>query len=179
MRACLLLLVLTGCVGPLTPIAPDPRSAAVDPSKLRLRDIRGTDAPSPPVPAGPVAIVSFWSTWCKPCKKELPVLAELHKAFSSRGLVVIAVSLDDDSLAENARTFARKRRLPFLVTRERALVHHLNPGRRLPYTVLIVNGRIHAAYGAFGRAHYTSLATAVERLLGAREDAERSQREYE
>ncbi len=44
---------------------------------------------------GKVVVLNFWATWCKPCVEELPVLADLAKRYSERGLVVVAASIDE------------------------------------------------------------------------------------
>ena len=39
-------------------------------------------------------VANFWATWCRPCAAEMPELVKLHRAFSSRGVRVVAVSID-------------------------------------------------------------------------------------
>jgi len=42
-------------------------------------------------------LVTFWATWCQPCRDEFPMIIELHKQYSSQGLQVIGVSLDENA----------------------------------------------------------------------------------
>ncbi len=48
---------------------------------------------------GKVVILDFWATWCPPCVKEIPHFNELNKKYSSKGLVVLGVSVDKDGAA--------------------------------------------------------------------------------
>ncbi|ACS81706.1 TlpA family protein disulfide reductase [Maridesulfovibrio salexigens] len=48
---------------------------------------------------GKVVLVNFWATWCPPCRAEIPELIELRKKFSDDDLVIIGVSVDQDSAA--------------------------------------------------------------------------------
>jgi len=44
---------------------------------------------------GQVILLDFWASWCGPCKKSFPAMQELQKHFAGRGLVIIAVSVDE------------------------------------------------------------------------------------
>jgi len=39
-------------------------------------------------------LVNVWATWCGPCRKELPTLERVYRAYRDRGLVVLGVSVD-------------------------------------------------------------------------------------
>jgi len=41
---------------------------------------------------GKVVLVNLWATWCPPCRKELPAIDKLQKAYAERGLVVVTLS---------------------------------------------------------------------------------------
>jgi len=41
---------------------------------------------------GKVVLVNLWATWCPPCRKELPAIDKLQKAYADRGLVVVTLS---------------------------------------------------------------------------------------
>lgn len=54
---------------------------------------------------GKPVLVTFWATWCEPCRAEYPMIVELAKQYSSQGLVVLGVSLDEDSDMNLVRHF--------------------------------------------------------------------------
>ena len=45
---------------------------------------------------GKALLVNFWATWCEPCRDEYPMLNELAKQYSTKGLQIVGVSMDDD-----------------------------------------------------------------------------------
>ena len=65
------------------PAAPDFTLADVHGKKVSLSGFRGK-----------VVILNFWATWCGPCEAEMPSLNTLYQEFKSKGLVVIAISVD-------------------------------------------------------------------------------------
>jgi protein-disulfide isomerase/thiol-disulfide isomerase/thioredoxin/uncharacterized membrane protein len=56
-------------------------------------------------------IMTFWASWCGPCKKELPMLAELYQEYKSQGLEVVGVNVDADPAA--AEKYLQENPLPF------------------------------------------------------------------
>ena len=44
---------------------------------------------------GKIVLVDFWASWCVPCKTSFPALDVLYREFEPRGLVVLAVNLDE------------------------------------------------------------------------------------
>jgi len=64
--------------------------------------------------AGKVVFVDFWASWCEPCKKELPALQKMHDALGAAGLVVLAISLDEEPSEARLFTTRHKLTLPLL-----------------------------------------------------------------
>ena len=54
--------------------------------------------------AGKVYVVENWATWCKPCIEQIPHLSKLAGKYRDRGLVVIAVNVEDENL-DRVRSF--------------------------------------------------------------------------
>jgi thiol-disulfide isomerase/thioredoxin len=43
---------------------------------------------------GKVVLLEFWASWCPPCRESVPGLEKLNKAYKDKGLVILAVSVD-------------------------------------------------------------------------------------
>jgi len=65
---------------------------------------------------GKVLLLNFWASWCPPCVEETPSLSELAREFGPKGLVVLAVSVDDKPSAY--RAFLDRFRPDFLTVRD-------------------------------------------------------------
>ncbi len=110
----------------------------------------------PPLPAatgtethGKVLLVDFWASWCAPCKASFPAYGRLNAELAPRGLVIVAVSVDDDPGAY--ASFVRRFSPPFAVVLDKG--HALVERVRVPTmpTCYLVDreGRIrylHAGY---------------------------------
>jgi thiol-disulfide isomerase/thioredoxin len=44
---------------------------------------------------GKVVVLNLWATWCAPCVDEFPEFVKLHNEYKSKGLTVIAASMDE------------------------------------------------------------------------------------
>lgn len=65
---------------------------------------------------GKVVIVDFWASWCGPCKDSFPVMEELQSRYGKKGLVVLAVNLDEDR--PTMEDFLKKHPVTFTVVRD-------------------------------------------------------------
>ena len=74
--------------------APDFALPSIGGSNVRLSEYRGQ----------PV-ILSFWSSRCSVCARELNLLDRLYGTYRSAGLVVLAISVDDEP--QHAEQYAR------------------------------------------------------------------------
>ena len=61
-------------------------------SPMRLQDRDGNPVVLPAL--GAITVVQFMATWCAPCHEQTKALVELHAAYASRGVRLVAVSLD-------------------------------------------------------------------------------------
>lgn len=77
----------------------------------------GSVPDSPPPTADRVVLLDFWASWCAPCKASFPAFARLHREFAGKGLVIIAVGVDDQDSAHEA--FIRKMHPPFFTMHDR------------------------------------------------------------
>jgi peroxiredoxin len=87
--AALLLPALAGCYSGSRPprigtTAPDFTVQDSD-RKVTLSQLRGQ-----------VVVLNFWATWCPPCIEETPSLVVMQQLMKSKGITVLAVSVDAD-----------------------------------------------------------------------------------
>ncbi|HUO25508.1 MAG TPA: TlpA disulfide reductase family protein [Candidatus Aquilonibacter sp.] len=45
---------------------------------------------------GQIVVLNFWATWCPPCVEEMPSLVQMQQRMKSKGVTVLAVSVDVD-----------------------------------------------------------------------------------
>lgn len=86
------------------------RSAA----DFTLRDMKGREW-SLKALRGKVVLVNFWATWCPPCRREIPDLAEVHRRFRNRGLLVLAIT-DEDVPA--VKSFLSRQKMAYPILRD-------------------------------------------------------------
>ncbi len=52
---------------------------------------------------GKVVLLDFWATWCGPCMQSIPELVRIQEKYKDKGLVVIGVSMDTLSQADDGQ----------------------------------------------------------------------------
>jgi peroxiredoxin len=61
---------------------------------------------------GRPVLMNFWATWCGPCEVEMPAIQAAYLAHQDKGLIVLAVAVDDS--VENVRRFFEEHNLDFV-----------------------------------------------------------------
>ena len=115
-----------------------------------------------------VVVISFWATWCRPCLAELPHLDVLYRAEKDRGLVVVAVAMDEPTtLSEVAPTAARLGlTMPVVLDTDQTAVSLYNRSRNAPMTVVISReGEITRSSVGYNPGDEVFLADEVRALL--------------
>jgi peroxiredoxin len=123
--------------------APDFTLKDLNSRKVRLADFRGK-----------VVFLNFFATWCVPCRAEMPAMERLHQEFKGKGLVVLAVDIQET--AKTVRPFVEGLRLSFPALLDGdgsvAIMYSVRP---VPATYLISReGRI--VWRAFGARDWDS-----------------------
>lgn len=75
--------------------APDFTLQSLDGKTVRLTDFRGK-----------AVLLNFWATWCEPCKQEIPHFVDLQNRYSSQGVQILGISMDDSE--PPVRTFQKE-----------------------------------------------------------------------
>jgi cytochrome c biogenesis protein CcmG, thiol:disulfide interchange protein DsbE len=65
---------------------------------------------------GQVVVLNFWATWCPPCIEEMPSLVQMQQRMKSKGVTVLAVSVDADG--NSYRQFLRDHNVNLLAVRD-------------------------------------------------------------
>ena len=94
---------------------------------------------------GEWTVLNFWATWCAPCVEEMPELQRIESEYSSRGVVVLGLGIDNVTAMRRFKDEYRIR-FPLLAAGSGGseLARQLgNASGALPFTVLVDrNGRV-------------------------------------
>jgi thiol-disulfide isomerase/thioredoxin len=136
-RAGLLLaaIAVTSCAS--APVSHATRAADAS-SDFVLPDLDGRDVRLSDF-AGRVVLVDFWATWCTPCVAALPAIEKLFERYASEGLTVLSVAIDGPETVASVGPSARRMGLtfPVLLDEESRVVSAFNPGRTVPFQLLV------------------------------------------
>jgi len=119
-----------------------------------------------PATAGQVVLVDFWASWCAPCKASFPAYARLQGDYAARGLVILAVSVDQTASAFT--TFVRRLNPPFPTVRDsgQKLVRAVDVPT-MPSSYLVGrDGKVRFVHaGFYGERTESELRQEIESLL--------------
>jgi thiol-disulfide isomerase/thioredoxin len=61
---------------------------------------------------GKVLLLNMWATWCGPCRSEMPTLVKMQEAHRDKGLEIIGLDTDDETV-EDINKFAAEMKLNY------------------------------------------------------------------
>lgn len=64
-------------------------------------------------------MLNFWATWCPPCVEELPSLIQMQQRMKDKGVVVLAISVDEDKSSYDR--FLKEHNVNLLTVRDAAM----------------------------------------------------------
>ncbi|MBI3662321.1 MAG: TlpA family protein disulfide reductase [Acidobacteria bacterium] len=101
--------ILSGVLA-LTALAAFPASSGPERApRFRAKTLDGETFTNDSV-KGKVVLLQFWTTWCKYCRREQPLVDDIHREFAAKGLVLLAVNVGESKkkvkkyLEENPRS---------------------------------------------------------------------------
>jgi len=93
--------------------------------KIQLKEYRGK-----------LVFLNFFATWCGPCRQEMPGMERLFRAYRDKGLVVLAVNMEQSP--KTIRPFVQELKLSFPVLLDAdGSVSHDYGIRALPVSFLV------------------------------------------
>ena len=123
------LILLAGCYGGTRP----PRIGKAAPDFV-VQDAERRDTLSQF--KGQVVDLNFWASWCPPCVAETPSLVRLQQKLKDKGVVVVAISADEDEGAY--KRFINKYGMDFVTVRDpSAKIQHMYGTIQIPETYII------------------------------------------
>lgn len=85
---------------------------------------------------GQVVVLNFWASWCAPCISETPSLVSMQRQLHDKGVVVVAISEDEDEAAY--RRFIKNYGIAFVTVRDPSQrIKHLYGTVQIPETYII------------------------------------------
>lgn len=137
-----------------TPMAPAFAETTLDGQKISVDQLKGK-----------VVLLDFFATWCPPCQASVPHLVDLNKKYGGDGLVVVGLSVDDDTEALKKFVADRKIDYPIAVAGDETKTAY--GIRSIPHMfILNRKGEIVETHLGFDEQAGAAMEATIKKLLG-------------
>lgn len=115
---------------------------------------------------GKVVLIDFWASWCVPCRQSFPVMEELQKQYGPKGLVILAINVDEKPA--DMANFLKKNPVSLTILRDaaQALVAKTEITTMPSSFIIDRAGKVRFAHSGFhGKDTQKQYETEIESLL--------------
>ncbi len=147
--------------------APDVDLKLLDGGDFRLKEHRGDR----------IVMLDFWATWCGPCVQEMPILAEVARAYQDKGVAFCAVNVREKP--EEIRKFLEDKKLKVAVALDpEGAVGDAYHAEAIPMLVLVDKaGVVQTVHVGYDPAIKDTLRKELDDLIAGKDLAKESLRE--
>jgi thiol-disulfide isomerase/thioredoxin len=119
-----------------------------------------------------VVVLDFWATWCPPCRKALPILADVTKSYEAKGVKFFAVDQQED--ASKVQDYLKTQGLNITVALDKdgqGAAKYRVTG--IPQSVIIgKDGIVRVVHEGFSSDLKTKLAAELDDILAGKQVSE-------
>lgn len=114
---------------------------------------------------GKVVYLDVWASWCEPCRQSFPWMRDMHQRYAERGLVVLAVSIDQTR--KGLTDFLDRVEAPFAIGHDAEQVIAATLAIPAMPTALLIDadGIVRRVHGGFEAGDGPELEAAILELL--------------
>ncbi len=133
--------------------------------KFSLSSIDGSGTVDLAAYRGKVVYLDFWASWCPPCRKAMPEIEKLRKAYSPDEFAVVAVNVDS-SLKKAQKVLAKTPVGYRSGSDPKGQLHKRYQVKTMPTSYLLDrNGVVRYVHEGFRRGDEKTLREEIDKLL--------------
>jgi peroxiredoxin len=115
-----------------------------------------------------IVMLDMWATWCGPCRRELPLLAEIADDYRSKGVVLYAINLNEEKKAVDEFVKQEKLNVPVVLDPD-GNAGNAYGADSIPLLVLVdKEGLVQAVHVGYSPDFKTTLRKELDGLLAGK-----------
>ena len=114
-----------------------------------------------------LTLFDFWATWCKPCRKAIPELNQIHDEYENRGVSIVGVNCDGPRSIAKVEPMVKSLKIqyPVLIDLNSELVNDMNIANFPTLIVVNAKGKVVYFHEGFALGDEVEIKAAIDELL--------------